>query len=207
MTLRILCLFSFLAFSHARVFPFFDPRIVGGEDAKVGEFPYQVSLQDKDSGYHYCGGAILTDKYVITTALCVGIEGAKGIKVVAGTINLTNPKSEHNVVKAIRHEGFNPNNSWINDIALLKVDPPFIMSATVGHVPRPPTDHVVKPNDVAVVSGWGSLWDGGPRTTKLQRVNILIADQDYCRYMYKNIGYNVHPTQVCAFDPSAEKGS
>jgi len=51
------------------------------------------------------------------------------------------------------------------------------------------------------------LQQGGPTTTKLQRVNILIADQEYCKYMYNNMGYNVYSTQVCAYDPSIQKGS
>lgn len=51
------------------------------------------------------------------------------------------------------------------------------------------------------------LQENGPTTTKLQRVNIIIADQAYCKYMYNGVGYNVHPTQVCAYDPSIKKGS
>lgn len=43
------------------------------------------------------------------------------MQVVAGTINLTQPKSKHRVTKVIQHEGYNSANSWINDIALLKV--------------------------------------------------------------------------------------
>ncbi|XP_011705006.1 PREDICTED: trypsin-1-like, partial [Wasmannia auropunctata] len=91
---------------------------------------------------------------------------------------------------------------------VFQVETPFIKSATIGPVPLPPKDHVVKPNDIAVVSGWGNLWQGGPSTTKLQRVNILIADQAYCNNTYnEDWGFAVYPTQVCAHDPSTEKGS
>ncbi|XP_011863836.1 PREDICTED: trypsin-1-like [Vollenhovia emeryi] len=207
MVFRILCLLSLLAFSYAGVLPLFDPRIVNGEDAKLGEIPYQVSLQEKYSDFHFCGGSILNDNYVITAAHCVSSKSASGIKVVAATINLSSPKSQHEVQKIIVHKQYDVSNSWINDIALLKVKTPFKKSFTVGHVPLPPKGHVVKANDVAVVSGWGSLWLGGPTTTKLQRVNIVIADQQYCKNKYGNMGYTVHPTQVCAHDPSVEKGS
>ncbi|XP_025992614.1 trypsin-1 [Solenopsis invicta] len=207
MALKILCFLSFLAFCHAGVLPFFDPRIVNGEDAKLGEIPYQVSLQQIESSFHFCGGSILNGYFVITAAHCVVSETASGIKVIAGTIDLTDPQSEHRVAKITVHEDYDPSNSWINDIALLKVKNPFIQSSTIGYVPMPPRGHEVKPNDIAVVSGWGRLWLGGPTTTKLQRVNVLIADQAYCKYMYNNDGYNVYPTQVCAFDPSIEKGS
>ncbi|XP_011706676.1 PREDICTED: trypsin-1-like [Wasmannia auropunctata] len=209
MMLRILCLLSFLAFSHAGDLPFFNSRIVNGKDAKEGEIPYQVSIQRKNSNFHFCGGSILNDKYVITAAHCVEHEYLKNIKVVAATINLNqnNSKSEHNVIKIIVHEGYHASQtSIVNDIALLKVQTPFIKSVTVRPIPLPPRGHVVKANDVAVVSGWGRLWKGGPTTTKLQRVNILIVGQDNCWNIYARKGLNIYPTHVCAHDSSANKG-
>ncbi|XP_018311475.1 chymotrypsin-2-like [Mycetomoellerius zeteki] len=208
MALRILCLLSLLAFSQAGLLSFFDPRIVNGENAKSGEIPYQVSLQYTDSSFHFCGGSILNDNYVITAAHCAkAIESPSNVKVIAGTINLIDPKSEHNVIKIIIHEEYDALNSWINDIALLQVETPFIISTTVGHVPLPPKDYVVKANDIAIVSGWGRLWQGGPTTVRLQRVNIFIADHAYCRYIYNQMNYNIYPTQVCAYDSTIEKGS
>jgi len=47
---------------------------------------------------------------------------AKDIKVIVGTISLTDPKSQYDVVKIIKHKEYNPSNSWINDIALLQVN-------------------------------------------------------------------------------------
>ncbi|XP_036141753.1 chymotrypsin-2 [Monomorium pharaonis] len=207
MALKILSLLSLLTFCHAGVLPFFDSRIVNGEDAKLGEIPYQVSLQNKGSSSHFCGGSILNDNYVITAAHCVQGKSGSSIQVVAATINLSVPQSQHDVAKIIVHPRYNSADSWINDIALLKVKTPFKKSVYVGHVPLPPKGHAVKANDIAIVSGWGRLWQGGPTTTKLQRVNIVIADQDYCKYKYNNMGLNVYPTQVCAYDPSIQKGS
>ncbi|XP_012529670.2 chymotrypsin-2 [Monomorium pharaonis] len=206
MALRILCLLSFLIFSHAGVLPLFDNRIVNGEDTKLGEIPYQVSLQTEYSSFHFCGGSILNDNYVITAAHCVDDKDANDIKVVADTIDLNKPKSQHKVTKIIVHEEYDSSNSWINDIALLKVKIPFVISATVAYVSLLPKDYVVKANDIAVASGWGDIVENGPSTNKLQRVNILIADQESCRSIYKKEGYNVYPTQICAYDPSVEKG-
>ncbi|XP_025986029.1 chymotrypsin-2 [Solenopsis invicta] len=205
MALRILCLLGFLTFCHAGVLPLFNSKIVGGENAEAGEIPYQISLQMKHSSFHFCGGAILNDNYVITAAHCIIDVRAEKIKVVAGTNDLNNPKSQHDVVKIIVHENYNMSNSWNNDIALLKVKTPFVKFVTVGHVPLPSKDDVVKANDIAVVSGWGLLWINGPISTKLQRVNVFIADQEYCESIYRKIK-TVHPTQVCAYDPSNQRG-
>lgn len=51
------------------------------------------------------------------------------------------------------------------------------------------------------------LQQGGPTTEKLQRVDIYIADLDYCKEVYNKMGLRVSDTQVCANDQKSEKGS
>lgn len=43
------------------------------------------------------------------------------IKVIAGTIDLKDARSTHEVEDIIIHESYNPRDSWKNDIALVKV--------------------------------------------------------------------------------------
>ena len=47
-------------------------RIVGGKDAKDGEFPWQVSIRNLAGiGYsHFCGGSIIDKKWILTSAAC-----------------------------------------------------------------------------------------------------------------------------------------
>lgn len=53
--------------------PLFDTRIVGGNEARQGQYPWQVSLQwGWLFGYsHFCGGAILSDQWIVTAGHCV----------------------------------------------------------------------------------------------------------------------------------------
>ncbi|XP_050576992.1 chymotrypsin-2-like isoform X2 [Bombus affinis] len=207
MLVTTLTLFTLFALSNGGLVPKYDPRIVNGENVKEGEIPYQVSLQNKESSFHFCGGSVLNENYVITAAHCTVQKSPKEIKVVAGTINLAKGGSEHLVEKIIIHENYAASDSWKNDISLIKVKTPFIKSKVLSFVPLPSPDDVIKANDVATVSGWGRLWQGGPTTVFLQRVNILIADQEYCRVMYSKQHQNVYDSHLCAYDPSAQKGS
>ena len=50
-------------------------RIVGGNVASYAEWPWQVSLRHYKSGQfkHECGGAVITNRWIITAAHCVEV--------------------------------------------------------------------------------------------------------------------------------------
>lgn len=47
-----------------------EKRIVNGQVAKAGDFPFIVSIRRQD-GYHNCGGALLDSTTVLTAAHCL----------------------------------------------------------------------------------------------------------------------------------------
>ena len=47
-------------------------QVIGGDDSKLGEFPYMALLGYVLDGdmYYLCGGSVLNKKYVLTAAHC-----------------------------------------------------------------------------------------------------------------------------------------
>ena len=53
--------------------------IVGGNDANIQDYPYQVALLSITSwggSYAYCGGSIINEYWILTAAHCVVGESA-----------------------------------------------------------------------------------------------------------------------------------
>ncbi|KAJ8932960.1 hypothetical protein NQ314_014339, partial [Rhamnusium bicolor] len=62
-----LCVLNY-TFFLARI-PKLDGRVIGGKNASILEFPYQVSV--RKYGQHICGGSIFHNSYILTAAHCV----------------------------------------------------------------------------------------------------------------------------------------
>ncbi|XP_011378268.1 chymotrypsinogen 2-like [Pteropus vampyrus] len=94
-------------------------RIVNGEDAIPGSWPWQVSLQDS-TGFHFCGGSLISEDWVVTAAHC-GVRTSH--LVVAGEFDQGSDEENVQVLK-IAKVFKNPKFNMLtvrNDITLLKL--------------------------------------------------------------------------------------
>ena len=107
-------------------------RVVGGEAVvPMGRFPWMVSLRDENM--HYCGGALVAPRVVMTAAHCVSSHDAgrafPGVRVGSYAMDSADPASfqARRAVQTAVHPGFD-SPTVANDVALLLLDSPVAIT-------------------------------------------------------------------------------
>lgn len=142
--------------------------IINGKPTSARNFPHQVSLRHYKTGEHFCGGAIINIRWILTAAQCTqGIKSSpNNVYAVVGATNLTNGGSEYALEKIVNHPQFN----WEkreNDISMLKTIEPIAFKNMEKHVygvfpitlANYKIDYLMEKHIgliTATVSGWGS---------------------------------------------------
>lgn len=171
------------------------PYIVGGELVQGREYPGQVSIQF--FGMNSCGGSIINENYLLTAAHCCG-HPADQFNVYSGSNNIYEGGDQHLVSEIHVHEDYQENKSWVNDIAVMKVDPPITFGESTAPVSLPAKGQEIPAGSVATVVGWGRLAEGGLPPLDLRKVNVEITDHESCNATYASEGLPIYDGQICA---------
>ncbi|XP_042348809.1 coagulation factor IXa [Plectropomus leopardus] len=162
-------------------------RIVGGKVVIPGEIPWQVALIARPTGQLFCGGSILSERWVITAAHClVEAQGSFFIRVGEHNIYIhEDTEQDHEVLKQHIHPRYNSSISLYNhDIALLYLKNSITFSTTVRPIcigPMAFTEAIVKEYSPATVSGWGRTRFLGFTADNLQKVEVPFTDRTECK--------------------------
>merc|ERR1712212_401655 len=125
-------------------------RIVNGEEAVPHSWPWQVSLQ-QSNGFHFCGGSLINENWVVTAAHC-------------------NVRTYHRVIVGEHDKGSYSNNE---DISLIKLAAPARLGTNVSPVCLAESTDVFAPGMTCVTSGWGLTRYNAPNTpNKLQQASL-----------------------------------
>ncbi|XP_038634666.1 transmembrane protease serine 4a isoform X3 [Scyliorhinus canicula] len=154
-------------------------RIVGGTDATIDEWPWQISLQYKNQ--HLCGGSIINSQWVLTAAHCFPEEYHQigNWKVYAGSETLYSGGSSFSILKIVTNANYNSRTSDY-DIALVKVRSPLPYTDYIRPVCLPNHDAQFPKKNMAWVTGWGYTKEFGKVSTRLQQANVTMIDRDVC---------------------------
>ncbi|KAF2215105.1 hypothetical protein CERZMDRAFT_90071 [Cercospora zeae-maydis SCOH1-5] len=184
-------------------------RIVGGELATLGQFPYLVSLSGVYDGTtaltQFCGGALVNPTTVLTAAHCVEwvLSEPNGFNVRAGSLYYNQSGVSSLVASYVQHPQYKDGNY---DFAILKLATPIEESDTISYAKLQEEDIDPVAGEIATVAGWGLDSDGGYRRPELYWVSIPVVDRAECVSDFAGPNITITEQMWCAGTKQGGKG-
>ncbi|KAK1896271.1 Trypsin-1 [Dissostichus eleginoides] len=168
-----------------------DDKIVGGFQCTAHSQPWQVSI---NLGYHYCGGSLINDQWIVSAAHCwqnpyslIAILGDNHIWMNEGTEQFMS-------VDAIYWHQSYDYQTMDYDIMLMKLAHPVTVNQYVKPVALPKACPAA--GDMCMVSGWGNIYtDQVFNPFYLQCVEVPILSHKDCDGSYPGL---ITDRMVCA---------
>ncbi|XP_053881782.1 serine protease 27-like [Malaclemys terrapin pileata] len=171
-------------------------RIIGGQDAQEGQWPWHVSVQkyDKKHKYHHhCGGSLISAQWVLSAAHCFNpsVPYSK-YRLVLGARQLLNYSGNQvlaEVQKIIPHPCYN-RTSLVADIALVRLKKPVEFTTFIEPISLPGDScHFPKEKEWCWVTGWGrvEVTEPLPEPQTLQELEVPIISTADCIDRYNTL--------------------
>jgi secreted trypsin-like serine protease len=180
-----------------------EPKIIGGLYTKEGADPWQVALvRAEKTGPDrrpFCGGSLISPKWVVTAAHCVD-RGTlpTDFDVIGGTTDVNNGGVRLKVAEIVVHPNYT-RADHLNDIALVRLQQPIIapQAREIAILPLAQEATVLKWKATARVTGWGALSEGGVSVAELRYVELTVYSNKDCN---DRVAYNgaIADDMVCA---------
>ncbi|KAK7886674.1 hypothetical protein WMY93_026295 [Mugilogobius chulae] len=161
-------------------------RIVGGQNADKGEWPWQVSLHFKTFG-HACGASILSPKYLLTASHCFSVPYQPDNLIPSNWQSYSGMQDQYKhdgvqrraIRRIITHPDYNQM-TFDYDIALLELSEPLEFTNTIQPICLPVASHVFPAGMQCWIAGWGATREGGTATQLLQKAMVKIINDTVC---------------------------
>lgn len=163
----------------------FQSRIVGGEDAPSGEYPFMVNW-DKA-----CGGSLIAPNVVLTAAHCQSING--GVRIGSDRLNggIFNGGDTRAVIRKCPHPNYNSFGTTKYDFLLLELNE----SVDYDVIKLNQDENQPQDNEMLTVIGWGTTSQGGSQSNQLQQVSVPTLSPQDCQSQYPGVNKDIH---LCA---------
>uniref|UniRef100_A0A4W6DEG9 Peptidase S1 domain-containing protein n=1 Tax=Lates calcarifer TaxID=8187 RepID=A0A4W6DEG9_LATCA len=193
-----LCLLLKLSLSESIIISSGDKRIVGGEDAAPGAWPWQASLNR--NGRLFCGGSLINNQWVLTAAHCFPRKKQPQLTLTC----IKDKKFPSRLTQIIKHPLYF-NTGFDYDIALLKLSSPVQFNNYTRPVCLAAADSIYKEGTTCWITGWGHIMSGIPLPSNqmLQQVSVPVVSNSQCNKVYSVITDNM----LCAAVPEGGKDS
>jgi secreted trypsin-like serine protease len=181
-----------------------DPRIIGGEPAGVGEYPFMVALlfeptAGNDFQKQYCGGSLIASSWVLTAAHCADfLSGPEEVAVAVSRTNLDSTEGQRVAVRSIHvHPDWDPD-ALSPDVALLELAEP-VAGVTPIRLASASDDVFEAAGTPLTVIGWGNTLTKPKKANfpnALREVVVPVVADAPCDKA--NHGLVTVETQLCA---------
>ncbi|KAF4078730.1 hypothetical protein AMELA_G00184970 [Ameiurus melas] len=159
-------------------------RIVGGQSASAGAWPWQVSLHSPVTRGHFCGGSLINKDWVMTAAHCFERIGISGLVVYLGTqtqVGVNPNQITRKVSKIIRHNKYN-SITTDNDITLLLLSSSVTFTNYIRPVCLAGQGSSFPSGTQCWITGWGNIASGVwlPSPGVLQETQVPVINTTQC---------------------------
>ncbi|KAI9932554.1 hypothetical protein ASPWEDRAFT_166206 [Aspergillus wentii DTO 134E9] len=181
-------------------------EIVGGSQARIEDYPYQVSLHNNDT--FLCGGSIISTEHILTAAHCVTPYLGRPLSVRVGSSEYESGGELIDVAKATPHLEFDTS-TLQNDIAILRLAKNLEFGPKVLPVELPCScDGDPATGTKCSVSGWGATTADGDVVPHLRAAFVPITDHKECAENLAASGHDhVTDLMICAGEVAGGRDS